>query len=151
MLDRSGLQRTQQVSGVIGHAIYIVWQDLYNRKPIFLSGQKTDKSLSPTSTPTRGELVHWYLQQYLKILLILFIDSQSLCFVWEIYFDHIVGANTHIGTYPVTADHRNTKLKKKKNYQGRKLQKATWGPKLLWAEDGFWWAHFQFLPLSPKS
>ena len=70
-------------------------------------------------------------------MLILFIDSQSLCFVWEIYFDHIVGANTHIGTYPVTADHGNTKLKKGKNYQGRKLQKATWGPKLLWAEDGF--------------
>ena len=57
----------------------------------------------------------------------MFIDSQSLCFVWEIYFDHIVGANTHIGTYPVTADHGNTKLKKEKNYQGRKLKKATAG------------------------
>ena len=29
-----------------------------------------------------------------------------------IYFDHIVAANTHIGTYPVKPDQRNTQRKK---------------------------------------
>ena len=81
----------------------------------------------------------------------MFIDSQSLCFVWEIYFDHIVGANTHIGTYPVTADHRNTKLKKNKNYQRRKLQKATAGVQnFYWLKMVFDEPTFNFCPSLQK-
>ena len=41
------------------------------------------------------------------------LEGQSLYIGVEIYFDHIVAANTHIGTYPVKADHRNTQQLKK--------------------------------------
>ena len=34
----------------------------------------------------------------------LYINSAPIYILWRIYFDHIVGAKTHIGTYPVNAD-----------------------------------------------
>ena len=52
-------------------------------------------------------------------LLILFCKGQNLYIGGEIYFDHIVAANTHIATYPVKADIRETHKTEENSFKGK--------------------------------
>ena len=48
-------------------------------------------------------------------------ERVKFIYIGGIYFDHIVAAKTHIATYPVKADQRNTEtLKKVEGFKGKK-------------------------------